>query len=174
MTSLAYLSLGSNQGEPFVNLKEAVAQLDEIEGIQVSRVSSIYETDPVGVTEQNAFLNLAAQVETTLTPEELLIVCQTIENNLGRKRVVRWGPRTIDLDILMYNADQYRSKSLTIPHPRMHERSFVLVPLLELNPDLVHPELNVSLKQLQQTLMDQDGVRLWKKNHSNLLAGLRS
>ncbi|MDG5473800.1 2-amino-4-hydroxy-6-hydroxymethyldihydropteridine diphosphokinase [Jeotgalibacillus sp. ET6] len=172
MTSIAYLSLGSNQGEPFLNLKEALSQLQTSKGIQVSRVSSIYETDPVGVTEQNAFLNLAAEIETDKNPEELLNLCQLIEENLGRKRLVRWGPRTIDLDILLFNADMIQSDRLTIPHPRMHERSFVLIPLLEISPNLVHPGLKKSLKQQQQTLSDHAGVRLWKKNHSLLLEEL--
>ncbi|MGD7046484.1 2-amino-4-hydroxy-6-hydroxymethyldihydropteridine diphosphokinase [Jeotgalibacillus proteolyticus] len=172
MTSIAYLSLGSNQGEPFVNLKEAISQLQRTEGVQVTRVSSIYETDPVGVTEQNAFLNLAAEIETGKKPEELLDLCQRIEDKLGRKRLVRWGPRTIDLDILLFNADMIQSDRLTIPHPRMHERSFVLIPLLEISPDVVYPGLKKSLKQQQQTLPDQAGVRLWKKNYSLLLEEL--
>ncbi|ANU24703.1 2-amino-4-hydroxy-6-hydroxymethyldihydropteridine diphosphokinase [Planococcus donghaensis] len=147
----SYLSLGSNMGDRFEMLRQAVSQLSKSPSITVTRISSLYETDPVGFTEQEPFLNMVVQLETELDAFKLLDVCQEIEHNLNRKRLVRWGPRTIDLDILLYNRDNIESERLIVPHPRMEERAFVMVPLLELAPEfkIVH-----SFKA--------DGVRLWK------------
>lgn len=147
----SYLSLGSNMGDRFEMLRQAVFRLSKFPAITVTRISSLYETDPVGFTEQESFLNMVVQLETELDAFELLDVCQEIERNLNRKRLVRWGPRTIDLDILLYNRDSIESDRLIVPHPRMEKRAFVLVPLLELTPEL---EIVNSFKA--------DGVRLWK------------
>lgn len=147
----AYLSLGSNIGDRLAMLTEAVRLLSEHPAIAVKAVSSIYETDPVGYTDQEAFLNLALEIGTTLPASELLDVCQSIEEQLERKRIIRWGPRTIDLDILLYNQDNMETERLTVPHPRMHERAFVLVPLLEIAPQLK-----------SRYPVQPDGVRLWK------------
>ena len=160
--AIVYLSLGSNVGDSFSYLKQAVHYLTQPEEITVARVSSIYETDPVGLTDQAAFLNMVVEVETNLSAEALLDKCLSVERKLGRKRVIRWGPRTIDLDILLYNADNMKTESLVIPHPRMHERSFVLIPLLDLNSSIIHPVLNEPIIDIQQSLGDQDGIRLWK------------
>lgn len=131
----SYLSLGSNMGNRLEMLKQAVSLLKEHPSIDVMKISSLYETDPVGYTEQDAFLNIVVYLQTELSAHELLDVCQSIEIELNRKREIRWGPRTIDLDILLYNQDEVNSARLIIPHPRMHERAFVLVPLLELDPN---------------------------------------
>ncbi|PPA68562.1 2-amino-4-hydroxy-6-hydroxymethyldihydropteridine diphosphokinase [Jeotgalibacillus proteolyticus] len=172
MESLAYLSLGSNVGDSFDNLQQALLLLQETDGIMITCASSIYKTEPVGFTEQAKFLNLAVEVMTELSPEKLLQACRGIEEELGRKRLTRWGPRTIDLDILLYNAEQIETDSLTIPHARMHERSFVLIPLLEMNPFMIHPVLNESLRMIQQSIGDEEGVELWKKNKSKRFSGL--
>lgn len=164
MMATAYLSLGSNVGDSYANLRQAVQLLQEQEGTQITRVSSIYETDPVGVTDQPAFLNIAVEAETAKSAKELLAACLAIEERLGRKRDRRWGPRIIDLDILLYNADTMKSDALILPHPRMHERSFVLAPLLEINPILHHPILEKPLSVIHEDLDDREGVRLWKKN----------
>lgn len=147
----SYLSLGSNMGDRLDMLKQAVRYLMDETEIEVVGISSLYETDPVGFTEQAAFLNMAVHIKTSLTALELLDVCQAIEQRLDRKRIVHWGPRTIDLDILLYNQDHMETERLTLPHPRMHERSFVLIPLLELNP---------ALEGFENP--DPQGVRLWK------------
>ncbi|KIL52541.1 2-amino-4-hydroxy-6-hydroxymethyldihydropteridine diphosphokinase [Jeotgalibacillus soli] len=162
MTSIAYLSLGSNMGDRLTNLKAAVRRLRTFEEIDVTAVSSIYETDPVGFTDQEAFLNMVLEVKTSLIAEELFQKCLQVEAALGRERMIRWGPRTIDLDILLYNDDDVESENLIIPHPRMHERSFVLIPLLDVNPALEHPVLKKQLKEIFQALEDHEGVRLWK------------
>lgn len=130
----SYLSLGSNMGNRLEMLKQAVRLLKEHPSIVVLKISSLYETDPVGFTEQDPFLNMVIYLQTDLSAPELLDACQSIENELNRKRKIRWGPRTIDLDILLYNHDEMKTDRLIIPHPRMHERAFVLVPLLELDP----------------------------------------
>lgn len=146
----SYLSLGSNMGDRLDMLKQAVRMLVEHPSIDVAAISSLYETEPVGFTEQEPFLNMVVHVRTDLPALGLLDVCQEVEKKLQRKRLVRWGPRTIDLDILLYNQDNMESERLIVPHPRMHERAFVLVPLLEVNPSLGTNPLN------------PEGVQLWK------------
>lgn len=153
--NLSYLSLGSNMGDRFEMLRQAVAQLAEQPAVTVTQISSLYETDPVGYTDQEPFLNMVVQLETELTAMALLDVCQTIEQSLNRKRLVRWGPRTIDLDILLYNQDRIETARLTVPHPRMNERAFVLIPLLEIDPGL----------EVAGTI-ETDGVLLWKSYNS--------
>lgn len=148
----AYLSLGSNMGDRMDLLQKAVRLLHEHEAVGVEAVSSIYETDPVGLIDQPAFLNIVVEITTSLTPEGLLQICREIEESLDRVRVIRWGPRTIDLDILLYNHDNIETETLTVPHPRMQERAFVLVPLAEIAPDIA-----------TGTVPGTDGVRLWKK-----------
>lgn len=151
----SYLSLGSNMGDRFEMLRKAVGQLADHPAITVARISSLYETDPVGYTDQEPFLNMVLQLETELEALALLDICQAIEQNLNRKRLIRWGPRTIDLDILLYNQDKVKTERLVIPHPRMHERAFVMVPLLEINPGL---EVVASIETC--------GVLLWKSYNS--------
>lgn len=135
-----YLSLGSNLGDRKAQLQEAVRLLQSNPSISNMKMSSIYETAPVGYLNQDAFLNLVIRLETSLSPLGLLDACQEIEQALHRERLVRWGPRTVDLDVLLYGQEQLATERLTIPHPRMYERAFVLVPLQELMPSLILPE----------------------------------
>ena len=129
--SEAYLSLGSNMGDRIKNLSRAVALLNRPEeGVRVKQVSPVFETAPVGYKEQDDFLNICVLVETDLEPLALLAVCQKVEEALHRERIIRWGPRTIDVDILTYDDLEINTQRLTIPHPRMYERGFVQVPLL--------------------------------------------
>ncbi|HHV61504.1 MAG TPA: 2-amino-4-hydroxy-6-hydroxymethyldihydropteridine diphosphokinase [Firmicutes bacterium] len=139
MSVIAYLGLGSNLGDREENLRRALRLLGDEPGVRLLRVSPLYETDPVGYTEQDPFLNAVAEVETTLDPHQLLSWVLDIERRLGRVRSVRWGPRTIDIDILLYNNLVMRDKDLEIPHPRMWQRGFVLVPLADLNADIAVP-----------------------------------
>ncbi|MGO9228040.1 MAG: 2-amino-4-hydroxy-6-hydroxymethyldihydropteridine diphosphokinase [Bryobacteraceae bacterium] len=135
---LTYLSLGSNLGDRDANLRAAIERLGA-PGLRVLRVSPVYETEPVDNTNQRWFLNLVVEAETTLFPLQLLARAQKIERVLGRVRTVPKGPRTIDIDILLYGTAIIRGDKMEIPHPRMAERRFVLVPLHDLAPDLRHP-----------------------------------
>jgi len=157
----AFISIGSNIGDRLNNLKEAVRALHSHEGISVLSVSSIYETEPVGYTDQAEFLNLATGIETELSAHDLLAVCQEIEQELGRVRDVRWGPRTVDLDILLYNKDNIEDEDLVVPHPRMHVRAFVLIPLLEIEPTIEHPVTGKLYSE--EVAVRDDGVVLWQK-----------
>ncbi len=126
------LSLGSNLGDRLRLLRESVQQLELDPNIEIEAVSSVYETDPVGFTEQPAFYNIVVKARTRLEPLQLLAACQRVEKKFHRERKVRWGPRTIDIDIISYDDVKMDSEELTIPHPRMHEREFVTLPLTEL------------------------------------------
>jgi 2-amino-4-hydroxy-6-hydroxymethyldihydropteridine diphosphokinase len=137
-TVRAFIGLGSNLGDRLANLKEAVLRLSEADGVRVTRVSRVYETAPVGPAQPD-FLNAVAEVWTRISPRELLAALLRIEEDMGRVRRDRWGPRVIDLDLLNYGRMKIDEHGLTVPHPRMHERAFVLVPLLELDPDPVLP-----------------------------------
>jgi 2-amino-4-hydroxy-6-hydroxymethyldihydropteridine diphosphokinase len=129
----AYLGLGSNLGDRLANLREAVRLLAE-RGVRAARSSRVYETDPLGGPPQPEYLNAVVDVETELDARELLEVCLAVEEAMGRERTERWGPREIDIDVLTFGTDEIDQPGLQIPHPRMHERAFVLVPLLELTP----------------------------------------
>lgn len=137
---IAYLGLGSNLGNREENMKKAVASLDTTAGIEVERLSSWYETAPVGKTNQGWFLNSVARIKTTMPARELLRAVLAVEQHLGRVRRERWGPRTIDIDILLYDDINVKEPDLEIPHPRMLERAFVLIPLAEIAPDLILPD----------------------------------
>ncbi|HEY8104324.1 MAG TPA: 2-amino-4-hydroxy-6-hydroxymethyldihydropteridine diphosphokinase [Gaiellaceae bacterium] len=129
-----YVGLGANLGDRETTIRAAVAALPDVVGMSLLR-----ETDPVGNTDQPRFLNGVAALETTLAPRELLDVLLSVEQGLGRERRERWGPRTIDLDLLLYGDETVAEPGLTVPHPRLHERRFVLEPLAELDPELLVP-----------------------------------
>jgi 2-amino-4-hydroxy-6-hydroxymethyldihydropteridine diphosphokinase len=135
----AYVGLGANLGNREEALEQAVALLEATERVDVIAVSELRETDPVGVLDQPRFLNGAAVVETTLSARELLDTLLAIERSLGRVRVERWGPRIVDLDLLVYSDEIVDEPGLRVPHPRLHERRFALEPLVELDPELVIP-----------------------------------
>lgn len=130
--STAFLSIGSNLGNRMGNLKKALSLLSSHQSITVINVSSVYETDPVGFAQQDDFLNLVCKIETNLSPIALLLYTQTIEQILFRERTIRFGPRTIDVDILTYDAIVMQTDELLLPHPRMSERAFVQIPLHEI------------------------------------------
>lgn len=140
MVARAYVGLGANLGEREETLRAAVAGLEATGGVEVLAVSAFRETDPVGYVDQPRFLNGAVALETTLTPRELLDALLAVERSLGRTRDgPRFGPRTIDLDLLLYGDESLDEPGLTVPHPRLHERAFALEPLAELEPGLVVP-----------------------------------
>jgi len=155
----AFLSLGSNLGDRLGNLKRAVEKIEEPNQIMVTKVSPVYETEPVGRENQGWFLNLVLQVETSLEPFALLERLSSIEDQMGRKREKRWGSRNIDLDILLYDKRMVDSERLTIPHTRMHERRFVLVPLAQIAPKLRHPRLEKNIEELLARCEDESEVR---------------
>ncbi|WP_150275609.1 2-amino-4-hydroxy-6-hydroxymethyldihydropteridine diphosphokinase [Paenibacillus tepidiphilus] len=163
--SEAYIALGANLGNREGALREALHRLEQQEGIQVLRCSRIYETEPVGYLDQPQFLNMAAALSTTLAPEVLLQVMLEIEAQLGRVRDIRYGPRTVDLDLLWFEGYSSDSQELTLPHPRMRERAFVLVPLQE----VVSSKPGISgFREWMQTAVDdvdgKEGIRLWTPN----------
>jgi 2-amino-4-hydroxy-6-hydroxymethyldihydropteridine diphosphokinase len=161
MAVIAYIGLGSNLGDREAALRRAVEMLAGMPGTKVLRVSSIYRTQPVGKTDQPEFLNMAAEVGTGLEPRELMAFLRGIEKKLGRMRGERWGPRTIDLDILFYEDRVLREPDLEIPHPRINQRAFVLEPLSELVPDLVDPITGKTVSQILAGL-DRRGQRVEK------------
>ncbi len=154
----AYLSAGSNLGNRQAHLERAVRSL-KAAGIQPRRISSIFETEPVGFREQPWFLNVVLEVETLLTPDRLLASCQSIEAAQGRVRSFRNAPRTLDLDILLYEETVLNDPRLVIPHPRLTERRFVLEPLAEIAPDALHPVLKKTIRSLLEACPDSASVR---------------
>jgi 2-amino-4-hydroxy-6-hydroxymethyldihydropteridine diphosphokinase len=152
-----YIGLGSNLGDKRQNIEKAIELLNETPKVKVCRVSNFYETAPVGYEAQPDFLNAAAKVETTLTPQEFLEVCQDIEGRLKRVKSIRWGPRTIDIDILIYGDLILKTEDLTIPHPEMHKREFVLKPLSDIAPEAVHPVSGKTIEQLYNGLCGTRG-----------------
>lgn len=161
----AYLGLGANLGDREVALNGARAALDQVSGLRVAAASSLYETAPIGgPPDQGDYLNAVVRVETRLSPRELLQACQAVENRFGRQRRQRWGPRTLDIDILFFGHHIMRQEDLIIPHPQLHLRSFVLVPLLELAPELEHPLLGQTIRQLHAGLSNHPGVRRLAEN----------
>jgi len=147
-----FLSLGSNIGEREAQLRQAIERL-EAAGVQVVRTSSVYETEPQDLREQPWFLNLVLEVETGLAPIQLLATILEIEESMGRKREVPKGPRSIDIDILLYGDGIVETEDLQIPHPRLARRRFVLEPLAELAPDLRHPQSNRTMRDLLREVM---------------------
>ena len=148
----AYIGIGSNMGNKGENIKSAIESMNC--GItRVLNISKLYETEPVGYAEQDDFLNSAVEIKTLLTPEELIKFLLNIEKGLMRERTVRWGPRTIDLDILLYDNVISSDEEVIIPHPRMHERLFVLNPLCDIAPYLMHPVLNKRMVELRDDLL---------------------
>lgn len=147
---LVYLGLGSNLGDRAGHLKAAIAGLAAFATVRA--VSSVYDTDPMYVTDQPRYLNMAAAIETSLAPHPLLGRLKALEQELGREPNVRYGARVIDLDILLYEALVLRDKDLQIPHPRMSERAFVLLPLADIAADLVHPVLGETIGRLKERL----------------------
>jgi len=131
--NVVYFSLGSNVGDKEGNMKNAVAMINKISGLTLTAKSSLYQTDPVGYKDQDWFLNAVIRAETKLGPRDLLNKTQEIENMMGRKRLVHWGPRNIDIDLLLFNAQVLNEPGLIIPHPEMAQRRFVLVPLGEID-----------------------------------------
>ena len=170
----AYLGLGSNLGERRKNLERAAellfrspsepldhGRLKSHGHLRLLRSSSVYETAPWGYANQPDFLNCVLEVETGLTPDRLLDITQGVEREMGREWSLRYGPRVIDLDILFYGAIIIEQANLQIPHPRLHQRAFVLAPLAELAPELTHPVLGLTVREIMAEVEGKSGVKLW-------------
>lgn len=166
MAVIAYIGIGSNQGDRRAHCAAAMAHIAASPHIRLLEQSSWYLTEPWGFPEQDDFVNLVLRIETELTPFELLGFLKATEEKLARKKTIPFGPRTIDLDILLYGSRIIQSPELTIPHARLCERGFVLVPLQELAPQLMHPVRNQTISHLLAELDDTRRVVKWdRKNH---------
>jgi len=159
----AYLGLGANLGDRLGNLRQALDILGSNPRVNVVDISSVYETEPWGPVEQPSYLNLAVKITTTLDPAALLATAKAIEQDLGRIPTVRYGPRSIDVDILLYGdlVIDWSEPDLQIPHPRMSERAFVLVPLAEIAGEIVHPASNSPIADLAASVDGLGGVSIW-------------
>jgi 2-amino-4-hydroxy-6-hydroxymethyldihydropteridine diphosphokinase len=153
----AFIGLGANVGNRYENMMSAIKLITSCLETKLVNYSSVYETDPVGNVEQNLFLNMVIEVQTALSALQLLELCMKIELELGRKREEKWGPRTIDLDILTFNQENIKTEKLIVPHPRMFERAFVMVPLLEINNEI----------RFSEELPKKEGVRIWKRKNGD-------
>lgn len=161
--TVVYLSLGSNIDDRVGYIQQAVKLLQNDNSFKIVRTSTLYETEPWGNKKQNWFVNAVVEAKTTLSAVELLMLCQQVELALGRVRegVPRWGERTIDIDILFYGNEIVQLPELVVPHERLHERAFVLVPLLEIVPLLKHPVLNKTIIELHEDLPHPEDVYLY-------------
>lgn len=155
--TVAYIGIGSNMGNKEENINEALDRLGNYPGIKLLRAASLYETAPWGNLDQDWFLNTVAEIDTNLPPLDLLQALLEIEKYLGRTREVVWGPRTMDLDLLLYGQEKIDLPQLQVPHPRLTERAFVLVPLAELCPDMVLPE--GKLKDLVDGILPEQEIK---------------
>lgn len=153
-----YIGFGSNIGDRLAHIQHAIRALSKTGGITLQKISAVYKTDPVGYEAQTEFLNGVAAIHTHLPPLSLLHILKDIEAAVGRQHRIRWGPREIDLDILIYGDMCLRTEKLVIPHPEMHRRRFVLAPLAEVAPDVVHPVFQETIQTLLERLEDDKSV----------------
>ncbi len=158
MKHIAYIGMGSNVGEKLLQCQRAISEILKIDCHKLLAQSAFYRTAPLGYGDQDWFVNGVIKMETDLTARELLRSLKSIESRLGRRETFRWGPRTIDLDLLFYDEEQVESDDLQIPHPLLHERQFVLIPLAEINPFLLHPVLKKTVQELLNGLEEDQGV----------------
>ncbi len=155
---VAYIGFGSNIGDRLKHIQNAIHALSKTEGISLQKISSVYKTDPVGYEAQELFLNGVVAIQTNLSPHTLLPILKDIESAIGRQHRIRWGPREIDLDLLIYGDLCFQTEKLVVPHPEMHLRRFVLAPLAEIAPTLVHPVFQETIQTLLERLDDDKSV----------------
>ncbi|MDG5790179.1 2-amino-4-hydroxy-6-hydroxymethyldihydropteridine diphosphokinase [Evansella sp. AB-P1] len=170
LPNVVYLSLGSNEEDREAHLQYAMNKLNESKHIDIVNVSSVYETDPIGYAEQPSFLNMVIKINTDLLAEQLLKLTQKIELDGGRRRGIRWGPRTIDLDILLFNDENIKLEHLVVPHPRMFERAFVIIPFKEIEANYVFNN-GKSIDYYIRQLSDKEGVYKWKSSSGEDASG---
>jgi 2-amino-4-hydroxy-6-hydroxymethyldihydropteridine diphosphokinase len=160
---ICYIGIGSNLGDALQNCKHAVESLSYIEGVTLIQTSSFYKTEPVGLEEQNYFVNTVAEIKTKLIVRDLWEALQKIEKSMGRERGAKGGPRIIDLDLLFYGNDIIQDAGLTVPHPELHKRRFVLEPLNEIASYFIHPAFGISVRGLKSRLKDNKTVEIIRK-----------
>lgn len=158
--NLAYIGIGSNLGDKVKNCLEAIERIVKAEENELIGQSSLYQTEPWGNEDQDWFVNAVIKIKTSLNPEDLLKQLRTVEEQLKKRKEERWGPRNIDLDILFFNDEVIETPDLTIPHPSLHLRRFVLVPLHEICPDFIHPQLKLSVRELLKSTGDEKEVTI--------------
>jgi 2-amino-4-hydroxy-6-hydroxymethyldihydropteridine diphosphokinase len=161
--AIAYIGIGANIGSPAAQCREAIRKLDETAGIHVLQTSSFYRTEPVGEVDQDWFVNAVSEIRATVTPRDLLNRLKDIERLMGRKEGPRWGPRVIDMDILLYGQRIIDENGLKVPHPELHKRRFVLEPLCEIASYVIHPVYNISARGLLSRL-SEDAGKVFKLN----------
>jgi 2-amino-4-hydroxy-6-hydroxymethyldihydropteridine diphosphokinase len=161
--TICYIGIGSNLGDALQNCKDAIESISRVNEIELIRNSSFYKTQPVGIESQNWFVNAVAEIKTTLFAHDLLFVLQTVENAMGIKKETKGGPRIIDLDLLFYGQDVIDEVDLTVPHPEIHKRRFVLEPLGEIASYFIHPVFGISIRGLKDRIQDQKIVELLEK-----------
>lgn len=155
---LCYIGIGSNLGDSFKNCKKAVELIALEKGINLETVSSFYKTEPVGIENQDFFVNAVLEIKTLFSPQNLLKTLLDIEQKLGRERNIKGGPRIIDIDLLFYGQDIITERNLIVPHPEIHKRRFVLEPLCEIASFFVHPSFGISIRGLRDRLADHKSV----------------
>ncbi len=165
----SYLGLGTNIGDRLNYLNQALNILNSHSNIKISKKSKLYETKAWGYTEQADFLNMCVEIETDLDPNDLLHVCQDVEKKLNRERKIRWGPRTIDVDILFFNDIILQEENLEIPHPRIKERAFVLIPLIDLNNKLKIDNVSIDEYLKSLTTEEREEVKEFIGNEKKLI-----
>ena len=165
--TIAYIGIGSNLGTPEKNCTKAIEKISNTKGIEIIAKSSFYQTEPTGGVQQGWFVNSAIEIETDLSPENLLSVLLNLELAMGRIRKEKWGPRLIDLDLLLYGNLILENKDLTLPHPEIQNRKFVLIPMCEIAENLIHPTLKKTIKTLLQESSDVTIVKKIKNPNPN-------
>lgn len=160
---VAYLGLGTNMGNRLNNLADAKDRLRSLPGVRLGKTSAVYETEPVGMSGANNFLNAVCSVMTSLPPHQLLYSLKGLESEMGRKEKGKMEPRIIDMDLLMYGSRRIQEDGLTVPHPRMHQRRFVLIPLCQIAPEVFHPVLAKNVRDILLELEDEDSVRFYSE-----------